>query len=1049
MARRIVFIGNCQMSILRNLYDRFVTGVTDDDTYFLPTWTALDGQGAAALESADLLVDQVQSFSSEAIERPARIASIPRVPVPLVSATFLWPFAGSAHPLNADSPHLSGGPYPGELGDGFLNRMIKDEVSPEVALERYRQHDLGGPAALDRRYEIVMYQQRQRDAVCGYTVAGEIESRFRREPLFLSPHHPRQQITMVLAQQCLARIGAPQRSIDMLTRNMPGFLFPQDEQPIHPAVARHFGLAYINNETLYAWRGEGRFSFDEWVLRYMRYTWSPALFEGCRAVASDPLRSRAILSEVTERLPRSPLAKAGLAKACLALRDLEPAAAHIAAAIEISPNDPDFLRAAAFIASGRGRRDEAVKFAGQSANLDGGNSDALRLLARLQEDAGNLVDAEKTRRKLLDLRPDDAEAWSDLGTVLSRLNRSDNALACYRKAISLGPTLASGYFGASCVLAHLGRIQEAALAAEHAIARRPGVSAYLSHLGHLLSRLGRPEDAIDAMSRALEHDPCNAGIHNFVADVRLKSDHLSKQGLYHACRAADCAPEVASYQVKVAQLLTRHLRLVEAIEAYERAIGLQPRDWRLHSEMAGLFVRLGRLEDAASQLELARDCESPDASVAFDLGVVLAQMGRFADAASAVSRAICARPDEASFQTFKAELGDIIAGHRLALVEARFVATESRVIVDSDIITMPACIRYTNFQEVNPAFGRQHETQLYVERRRWLPDVRLCQLPAGTTLAVPNGDDFLPVTGQRVVAEQVRENWSYEDLTAAIESCTEQRAITQPCVLIGRYGIRTWGHWLGELLPKVVAVEARWPGRFCYGLPDRFAYDPAHDTAMQSLAYYGVSEDRLILLAPRTRYACSELHVVTSTWSKERVFHPAIAALMRERGPRDEEPAPGWLKAGLLRRATKTRNIVNLDEVEEILVHHGFTVVDIERLNFRQQVDLYKNADAIACVLGSGLTGLMYAPRGVKVLTMAPGEWGDLFFYSMMQERSAVFTDVRGWTVSADSAGAATSAFTVPAEPLLAGLAAIGIGPKIVAYEPIRAAEAERAGADS
>jgi hypothetical protein len=62
MARRIVFIGNCQMSILRNLYDRFVTGVTGDDTYFLPTWTALDPESAAALEAADLLVDQVQSL---------------------------------------------------------------------------------------------------------------------------------------------------------------------------------------------------------------------------------------------------------------------------------------------------------------------------------------------------------------------------------------------------------------------------------------------------------------------------------------------------------------------------------------------------------------------------------------------------------------------------------------------------------------------------------------------------------------------------------------------------------------------------------------------------------------------------------------------------------------------------------------------------------------------------------------------------------------------------------------------------------------------------
>ena len=650
MARRIVFIGNCQMSILRNLYDRFVTGVTGEDTYFLPTWTALDRQGAGALETADVLVDQVQSFSSEAIDRPAGMASIPRVPVPLVSATFLWPFAGSAHPLNADSPHLSGGPYPGELGDGFLNRMIRDAVAPEIALERYRQHDFGGPAALDRRYELIMDQQRQRDEACGYAIAGEIEARFRQVPLFLSPHHPRQPITLMLAQQCFARIGAPQHCIDRLTRDMPGFLSPQEEQPIHPAVARHFGLAYIADDTLYELRGEGRFSFDEWVLRYMRCTWSPELFEGCRSVASNPQLSRSILSRVSERLPRSPLARSGLAKACLALRDLEPAAAHIAAAIELSPKDPEFYRVAAFIASGRGRRDEAAAFAMQSVQLDGGNSDALRLLARLQEDAGNFADAEETRRKSLDLRPNDAEAWSDLGTVLWRLKRLDEALACYRKAIVADPALANGYFGSSCVLAQLGRIDEAALAAEQAIERRPGVPAYLSHFGHLLSRLGRPAEAIDAMSRALEHDPGNAGIHAFIADISLNIDHLSKQGLHHARRAAECAPGAAGYHVRLAQILTRHLRLVEAIEVYEHAISLQPEGWRVHSELAALLIRVGRLEEAASQLDAALACELPDAAVAFELSAVLVQMGRFSEADAAIARAIGARPGEASFR---------------------------------------------------------------------------------------------------------------------------------------------------------------------------------------------------------------------------------------------------------------------------------------------------------------------------------------------------------------------------------------------------------------
>ncbi|HEY4171772.1 MAG TPA: glycosyltransferase family 61 protein, partial [Rhodopila sp.] len=134
---------------------------------------------------------------------------------------------------------------------------------------------------------------------------------------------------------------------------------------------------------------------------------------------------------------------------------------------------------------------------------------------------------------------------------------------------------------------------------------------------------------------------------------------------------------------------------------------------------------------------------------------------------------------------------------------------------------------------------------------------------------------------------------------------------------------------------------------------------------------------------------------MTSAWSEERVLHPEVAMLMREQGPRDRDPSPGWLKVALLRRTARSRNIQNIAAVESLLVANGLTLVDIERLNFRQQVDLFKNASAIVCVLGSGLSGLIYAPRGVQVLTVAPGEWGDLFFYSMIQERDAIFADVR------------------------------------------------------
>jgi tetratricopeptide (TPR) repeat protein len=1026
MTKRIVFIGNCQMEVMRNLYDKFVAGITGDEAVFLPSYTDLDDNGRNTLATADLLVEQVQSFSHE-LELPAGVAAVRRVPIPLVSASFLWPFGGAAHPSNANSPFLQGGPYPGELGDGFLNRLIKNAVPANRALEQYRQHDLGGPAALDRRYELIIDQQRLRDQACNFSIASDIENHFRTEKLFLSPHHPGLRITRTLAAQCLHHIGAPQSCIEMLVRELNRSPFPQTELPIHPGVARHFRLEHIRPETDYDWHGEGRFSWEQWVLRYMTYAWSPALFEGWTIASSDPAAARNLLLPVLEALPRSPLAHAAMAKALLAMHKHDAALPHITEAVRLAPQDPEFARVGAFVASRLRRHPEAVRFAKAAATFDPGSIGNLQLLAKLQEDAGDFKGAETTRRTSVTLRPDNAGLVTDLGTTLSRLDQSDEALSCYRRACEIAPNEAGAHFGSSIVLARLGRNDEAIQEVEIALRLRPGVAAYFSHLGHLLLRVDRRDDGIAAFRKALEIDPHDAGIHHLLADLMLK-DNLPKGSLHHAMKAADCAPAVPHYQVRAAHLLTRHLRLPEAIDLYRRAIALLPNDLNLHTELGALYVRLDRLEEAAAELRAGLDVDSPNAKSVSDLCSVLLRMGRFAEAKALVDGVAGRQPDEAQFRVLQAEIEDAIAGRKLTAVEAVFMAIETEEIIPCQVFTAPACVRYTNFPELNPTFGTHHVDNLYVEKTRWVPAVSLCRLPATARLAVPNGEEFIPIAGATVVAEQIRRDWPDARLADALATCTEQGRIDEPAVVIGRYGVRTWGHWLGELLPKIVAVESRWPGRFRFILPDRFITDPVHVTAMESLAYYGIGEDRLILVPPKMMYSCPNLYVVTSAWSAERMLHPAVAKLMRTLGPREPEPAPGWLKAALLRRSTRTRNIQNISEVEDILVAHDFSMVDIEKLNFRQQVDLFKNASAIVCVLGSGLTGLMYAPCGVKVLTLAPGEWGDLFFYSMMQERDAVFADIRGRSSASDRDGVGTSGFSVPAEALLAGLRAIGTG---------------------
>ena len=98
----------------------------------------------------------------------------------------------------------------------------------------------------------------------------------------------------------------------------------------------------------------------------------------------------------------------------------------------------------------------------------------------------------------------------------------------------------------------------------------------------------------------------------------------------------------------------------------------------------------------------------------------------------------------------------------------------------------------------------------------------------------------------------------------------------------------------------------------------------------------------------------------------------------------------------LLRRESTTRNLANVEEVCTYLQSRGWSIVDIALLDFLDQVTVFASAENIISVLGSGLTGLMYSPEGAKVVTLAPSNWGDLFFFSLMQERRVRLADIRG-----------------------------------------------------
>jgi hypothetical protein len=343
-------------------------------------------------------------------------------------------------------------------------------------------------------------------------------------------------------------------------------------------------------------------------------------------------------------------------------------------------------------------------------------------------------------------------------------------------------------------------------------------------------------------------------------------------------------------------------------------------------------------------------------------------------------------------------------------------------------IEVPNCLTYTNIPDFGWQFGNHLLRTLYRPRICRLAAVELRRLTPEARVAVPNGEEFLPLCGRHVAAEHIHPAWPDEQLQPMLAACETIDLIDENVVMLGRFGMRTWGHWLGELLPKVMCVEALHPGRYKYLLPDILTSDPILRSQRESLEFYGLRQDRLLLVPPGRSYKFRELAVVTSAWS-EHMLHPGAVELMRKHEKLPAEISKPPDRIALLRRESSTRNLANLGEIECFLRSHGWTVIDLGDLPFAEQVAAFEAASAVVSVLGSGLAGTIYAPRGVKMLTLAPVGWADGFFLAMMQNRDAMLAEIRGPKSPDDPRPVATSRFHVKIEDIERGLRALGLLP--------------------
>ncbi len=202
------------------------------------------------------------------------------------------------------------------------------------------------------------------------------------------------------------------------------------------------------------------------------------------------------------------------------------------------------------------------------------------------------------------------------------------------------------------------------------------------------------------------------------------------------------------------------------------------------------------------------------------------------------------------------------------------------------------------------------------------------------------------------------------------------------------------GHWLMDGVLRLSVLEAAGlAGGAKIIVPDT---QPKYTQPLEALGY---GPDRCGGLR-EGHWEVEEL-LVPSYLSPPGFIRPWGGRWIRERLGVEDKP-PGSRRLWISRNRARYRRLQNEDEILALLSREGFEKVELEGLTFREQVDVLSQANAVAGPHGAGMTDLLFAPHGTRVLEFFPPEFVNPVFYSMANSQDQEYYYLTGYSLPED-----------------------------------------------
>jgi tetratricopeptide (TPR) repeat protein len=252
----------------------------------------------------------------------------------------------------------------------------------------------------------------------------------------------------------------------------------------------------------------------------------------------------------------------------------------------------------------------------------------LRLQAQVWHRRGELARAEAGFKAALGIADDFAHAWADLGKVQSALENYPSAEQSLRRALQLNGSLKVASKLLAEVLEKQGKTAQSAAVErvnqQHQILKNKVVEAY--RLSSEAAGIGN--DRAEALCReVLQADPEHVGAKEFLINRALETGR-ARWAEELARSLVRKMPEQSKWWLKLSSSLARQDQLVEAQEAVQRVLAIEPDLEEAQMLLGSIFARDNRFADALGQYDAVLQIKPDNIAALAQKGSALKTLGR-------------------------------------------------------------------------------------------------------------------------------------------------------------------------------------------------------------------------------------------------------------------------------------------------------------------------------------------------------------------------------------------------------------------------------------